>query len=252
MNKITYISNAGVMLEWGHKKVLIDGFNNSMIPIYKSPPPDMMKKMVLGLPPFDAIDVLLFTHHHCDHFDIESTGEFLKHNRDTVVMSTCEVIDKIAREYPEMNSDRLIRLNPPLHGRIETTIKGMNITSISLLHDGKEYEDVKNLAYLIHMGGRRILHLGDAMPAEENYTNLNLAEEDIDLLIAAFPYVSIPRGRQVIKGHIKPKKIAAVHLPCREKDQFHWIESAKKSYKRVQDDFIETVFLENIGEYIII
>lgn len=49
---------------------------------------------------------------------------------------------------------------------------------------------------------------------------------------------------------MKPKKIAAIHLPYKELDSYDWINATKKSYTRVQNDFIETVFLEEIGDSI--
>ena len=41
-----------------------------------------------------------------------------------------------------------------------------------------------------------------------------------------------------------------VHLPYKELDTKGWINATMKSYKRVEAEFIETVFFENIGDYI--
>ena len=238
------------MLEFHDKKILIDGFCNSIVPIYKNPSFEIRQQMILDIPPFNNIDMVLFTHNHTDHFDRVSTVEFLRHNANSVIISTSEVIQEINSELSDLENSRLIESNPTLYNIENITVKGINIQSISLLHDGKEYKDVQNLAYLIEVGEKKILHVGDAKAIEENYINLNLIEKNIDLLIAPFPYVSIPRCRQVIEKYIKPKKIAVVHLPCRELDSFGWIDAAKKSYKRVQKHFIETIFFEEIGDSI--
>lgn len=248
--KITYISNAGVMLEFDDKKILIDGLCNSVMPIFKNPPVKIRKQIILGIHPFNNIDIMLFTHHHSDHFDSKSTIEFLKRNENTTIISTHEAILKINSRLSDKESSRLIKPNLDLGSIENVEVNGVNIQTISMIHEGKEYADVQNFAYLIDVNGKKILHVGDAKPIEENYINLNLIHKNIDLLIVPFPYVGIPAGRQVIEKYIKPKKIAAIHLPYKELDSYGWIGATKRSYNRVQNDFIETVFLEDIGDSI--
>ncbi len=235
------------MIELYDKKILIDGFSNSKIPIYKGTPPEIREELILNIPPYNDIDIALFTHDHSDHFDPESTAEFLKHNTNGVIISANKVIEKLKCGFPDLEDSRLIKSNPGLYHTEKINIKGINITACSLLHDGDQYKDVQNLAYIIDVYGKKIMHVGDAKTVEDNYINLNLLEKNIDLLIAPFPYVSIIKGRQVIEKYIKPRKVIAVHLPYKERDDFNWIESAKKSYMRVQKNFIDTVFFQDIG-----
>lgn len=251
-NKATYVSNAGLLLELYDKKILIDGFCNSALPIYKNPTKYIREKMILGSPPFNNIDILLFTHHHSDHFDVKSTGEFLKNNKDTFVLSTPKVIDEIKKAYFEIDEDRLFSANPQLYSREDITLKGICIQSISMLHEGKEYEDVQNLGFLIEVEEKKVCHVGDAKAIKENYMDLDLIQKNIDLLAVPFPYVGVHTGRQVIEKYIAPKKVAAIHWPYRELDNYGWIDATKKSFGRVQDSFAETVFLEEIETAIII
>ena len=248
--KLTYVSNAGVMLQCNNNKILIDGLCNSMLPIYKNPSNEVKEFMISGVNPFDNIDALLFTHNHTDHFDAESTASLLKHNKDTFMLAPQKVVMEIKQRIPYAESNKLIKLDDSL-GRTEgININGIYIQSISMLHDGKEYEDVNNLAYLVDIGGKRVLHVGDAKPIEGNYRYLDLTNKNIDLLIAPFPYIGLPSARQVIEKYIKPRKIAAVHLPYRELDSYGWIDATMKSYLRVKENFIETVIFEKPGEYI--
>jgi L-ascorbate metabolism protein UlaG (beta-lactamase superfamily) len=203
--------------------------------------------MTQGIPPFNDIDAVLFTHNHSDHFDVNSTVEFLKNNKSPVIISTDDVIGEIERRIPDYDACRLIKLNPDLHSSTDITVNGISIQAISMVHDGKEYVDVKNLAYIIDIEGRKVLHTGDAKVIEENYLNLNLPEKNIDLLIAPFPYVGISKGRQVVEQYIKPQKMVANHLPHSKLDRFGWIEGAKKSYMMLKDEFVETIFFEELG-----
>ena len=250
--KFTYVSNAGVMLQCNDNKILIDGLCNSTLPVYKNPSDEVKEFMISGVNPFENIDALLFTHNHTDHFDVLSTASLLKHNKDTFLLAPQKVVMEIKQRLPYDESDRLIKLDDSLGGIEDININGIKIQSISMLHDGKEYESVGNLAYLVDIGGKRVLHVGDAKPIEENYRYLDLTNKNIDLLIVPFPYIGLPSARQVIEKFIKPRKIAAVHLPYRELDSYGWIDATMKSYLRVKENFIETVIFEKPGEYMII
>jgi len=255
MNKtvqVTYIANAGVLLNLGDKKILIDGFSHSKLPIYKKTPPEIKKQMIAGVPPFDSLGLLLFTHEHSDHFDALSTGEFLRHRKNVLMMANSQVIGEIIKLYPDLDKKRLVEFDGILGKGAGMMIDGVSIKMISLLHEGKEYQDVENIAYLVAGAGKRILHVGDAKPCRENFAHLQLVNPGIDLLIAPFPYVSLPAARQIIEKYIQPRQIAVVHLPDQEQDRFGWIAAAKKSYAHVKKDFIETVFLEKPGDYITI
>ncbi|MDF2889827.1 MAG: hypothetical protein K0R80_194 [Clostridia bacterium] len=245
-NNLVYVANAGVLINIDGKKVLIDGLNNAAYPLYKSTPLEISKQITEGISPFDHIDVMLITHNHSDHFDVESVVRFLNNNSDAAVISTNEVVSAIKKQISDFLEERLIEI--PLENKCEKRIqvKGIDIVAFSLAHDGIEHTEVHNLAFLID-GSKKVLHLGDGAPKKENYEALQLNQYKIDLLIANFPYVSLPSARNIIEEYIKPKKIAVVHLPYRELDRFGWIHSAKKSYDRVKASFVVTEFLEDIG-----
>lgn len=245
-NNLIYVANAGVLININGKKVLIDGLNSDDLPFYKSTPAKISEQIARGIPPFDNIDVMLITHNHSDHFDVESVVRFLKKNLDTIVISNHEVISTIRKHISDIVETRLIGLQPKYQCEERIQVKGIDIVAFSLVHDGKEYAEVSNLAFLID-SSKKVLHLGDGSPVKENYEALNLQQYKVDLLIANFPYVSLPSARNIIEEYIKPKKIAVVHLPYKEQDRFDWINVAKKSYDRVKDNFIETEFLEDIG-----
>jgi len=250
--KVTYISNTGILLECNNKKIMIDSFCNSSLKIYKSPSAETKKLMISGSYPFESIDALLFTHNHSDHFDAESTVSFLIYNKGTLLLAPHEVIMDIKKGFPHIESNRLIVLEDRLGETQKININGIKIQSISMLHDGKEYKDVSNLAYLVDMYGKIILHVGDAKPIQENYIALDSIRQNIDLLIAPFPYIGLATARRVIENYIKPRRIAAVHMPYRELDSCGWTDTTMKKYMKIKDDFIETVFFENIGESITI
>jgi L-ascorbate metabolism protein UlaG (beta-lactamase superfamily) len=244
--ELTYLANAGVLLKLGDKKIVIDGFCASTNPLYKSTPADISEQMILGTPPFDNIDLMLITHEHEDHFDGGSIARFLQHNPNTVVISTCKVIAKIKGLMPSSHGLCLIALNPSLSERKSISANGILVQAMAMLHDGKGYSEVKNLAYLVQYE-KTILHLGDAALVKENFVSLELDKEKIDLLIANFPFVGLPSGRKIVTDMIKPQKMVSVHLPHQALDSGGWIEATKKRYERVKEEFIPTEFLEDLN-----
>ncbi|MGB7606056.1 MAG: MBL fold metallo-hydrolase [Lutisporaceae bacterium] len=246
-NYITYLSNAGVMIKINDKKVLVDAFCNYDVPIYKSTPVDILDQLINGIEPFKNIDLILITHNHSDHFDSKSICRFLLKNMNTVVVSTPEVITILRQDAYNIDADRLIELNIKAGCFEKVMIKGIEVQAISMVHEGKEYINIDNFAYLIEYNETSVMHLGDAAPVIQNFEQLGLQQYRIDLLIANFPYIAIPSARQIVKELINPRKIAVVHLPYQEFDRFDWIKAAKKSYDTVRGNFVPALFLEDIG-----
>lgn len=244
-SKLTYVSNAGVLIQLKDKKILIDGLCHSRNSLYKDPSPELAQKIKGGFPPFDNLDLMLITHHHPDHFDPFSIHQFRMQNPKTTILSTHEVISKI-KAYALGNDHNLVEFNTDLHHVEKLTLHGINIRIFSMLHTGKGYDDIQNFAYLIDYA-LKILHVGDASPVLENFSKLNLRDEKLDLLIAPFPYIALPSARIVIKKYITPQEIAIVHLPNEERDRFGWIKATHKSHEKIKDNFIKTVFLEELG-----
>jgi len=249
--RITYISNAGILADFGGKKILIDGLYNSKVPFFRNLPPEIKKQVLGGIPPFDNISLLLFTHEHTDHFEAISTAEFLRQEKNAYLIGNRKVVGEVTRLDPDLDKKCLfVDLAPGNSAYIN--INSINVKMISLWHEGKEYADVQNIAFLLEAAGKKVLHVGDAKPSVENFAPFPLAGAGIDLLVAPFPFLSLPSARKVIEKYLKPRKIAVIHLPHREDDRFGWINATKKSFDRVKDDFFETVVFERFGEDLVI
>lgn len=250
--KLTYISNAGVLIQLKDRKILIDGLCRSNNPIYKDPSADIAQKIKGGIPPFDHLDLMLITHEHSDHFDPISVHEFRENNPQTVILSTPSVISKLKSHAPlNKESHHLMEFDLSLHEVEIRTVQGIKIHIFSLAHMGKSQGETRNYAYLIEYG-LKLLHVGDASPVPENYDQLNLLPEKIDYLIAPFPYIGLPSARRVIQDYINPRKIAVLHFPYQELDRFGWIRTTKKSFAHVKNDFMETNCLEELGMSLIL
>ena len=243
-NRITYIANAGVLVDIGQTKYVIDGLCKSIMPIYKDTPDVYRERLINGLRPFNNIDIMFYTHHHSDHYNVDNTEDFIKNNNSTMIVATKKVKDSLKSIKEEM----ILDLDIPRGSHRDINIGNVRVKILSMKHEGKEYEDVQNYGYLIDVDGIKILHIGDALATSENYANIDLLNQDIDILIVPFPYVGKPSSRQIIEKYIKPKKIIALHMPKEELDEGNWISITKRSLNRVKDTFIETIFFEKLGD----
>ncbi|MDF3000694.1 MAG: hypothetical protein K0Q48_813 [Bacillota bacterium] len=251
-NRLTYVANAGVLLNLQGKKILIDGLCKEGFDLYRTTPDQMAEDILLGVPPYDGIDLMLFTHHHGDHFDSELVAAYVRNGGTAKILSTEKAIASVRKR---LNSEQdaadpenqLISLDLEPGRRQTLHLSGIEIEAISMIHFGEEYETVRNLAFLIR-GNKIILHVGDGASEANNYQNLKLEEEGIDLMIVPFPYVSLPSSQKLIQEWIKPKEIVALHLPQKDKDLYGWIAAAKKSAEKAGQTFPPVTFLEELGE----
>ncbi|MBK8648906.1 MAG: hypothetical protein IPN16_20665 [Gemmatimonadetes bacterium] len=69
----------------------------------------------------------------------------------------------------------------------------------------------EHLGYLIDIGGRRFLHLGDAETDEEAYAALRLDTARIDVALLPHWMFDGAEGKRLIAKWIKPREIVAIH-----------------------------------------
>lgn len=80
-----YLANCGILVEAGGHRILIDGLMDGQ-DSFDDIPPTALKLLMEGCEPYGSIDLLLFTHAHLDHLDLEKTEEFLLRHRKTRVL----------------------------------------------------------------------------------------------------------------------------------------------------------------------
>jgi mRNA degradation ribonuclease J1/J2 len=148
LSKITYISNAGVLIESGDNKILVDGLCDSKIPMYKNTPRKLREQIIAGIPPFDDINFLLFTHDHGDHFDPVSIARFLKQYNNAVMLANQISIWEVRKLLKNFKYDKWIDSSSPFGREKSILMNGIDIESIPMVHDGEEFRNVQNMAYL--------------------------------------------------------------------------------------------------------
>ena len=68
---VTYVGNSGFLVTIGESKILIDGIFTGFAPEYIQPA-EIKELIANAQPPFDNIDLILVTHAHGDHFNLNN------------------------------------------------------------------------------------------------------------------------------------------------------------------------------------
>lgn len=212
--EITYIANEGVLISSGDKQVLIDGLHREYKPAYAFLPAAEREQIETAKAPFDKINLILVSHLHLDHFHPESIGLHLKHNPGATLVSSQQVVELLEKDFKDYQSVkvRVTTATPPLKERVAMKVAGIDFEMLGVGHGSGTFHWVQNLGHLIKLGGKKILHVGDADPSADIFERFNLDEEGIDVAVLPVWFLLGKEGQRVIREHIKPKHIIAVHI----------------------------------------
>jgi L-ascorbate metabolism protein UlaG (beta-lactamase superfamily) len=238
---VRYIANEGVLLVSGNKQVLIDGLHREYKPAYLFPPPEMQAVLENARAPYDMINVLLVSHVHLDHFHPEAIGQYLKANPKSVLVSSGQAVDEVTKGFAEHEKVRpqIKPVNHEWKKATEMNLDGVKIKFLGLRHSGEHFKSIQNLGHVIELGGKKLLHIGDADMTAENFAAFNLASEKIDIAFIPYWFLITADGRAFVKEHFNAKNIIAVHIPPAE---------AEKVTRQLAKDLPEAIAFTRILE----
>ena len=212
--EITYIANEGVLIASGGKQVLIDGLHREYQRAYAFLPDAEREKIETAKPPFDRIDLILVSHMHLDHFHSEAVGRHLQHNQKAQLVSSQQVVNEVEKNFKGFAAikARVTTVTPPWQDRVAMKTAGVDFEILGLRHGTERHAAIQNLGHIVKLGGKKILHIGDADTSLENFEKLNLDEEQIDIALLPYWFLIGSEGQTIVREHIKPKYIIAVHI----------------------------------------
>ncbi len=143
------------------------------------------EKLESAASPFDGVDLVLATHHHADHFDAQAVAAHLSHNPQALFISTPQAVEKLkAVGGFDQISDRIVAASPKEGERITRTHRGVTVQMLNI-HHGRN-RPVQNLGFIVEVGGRKFLHIGDSEAEDFVFNNYAIAKDGID--VAFIPY----------------------------------------------------------------
>ena len=213
---LTFLANEGVMLSAGGRKVLIDALFLKYGRGYAVPAESTLAALQRARAPFDSVDLVLVTHRHGDHFHPAPVEAHLRANPGATLVTSRQVIDSLRGYAParSLPAAQLVSRTMRPGTRRREVISGTTVEFLGLPHGG--HPRVEHLGYIIELGGRRVLHVGDADLSEETLAPFRLDTSRID--VALLPYWALTGGkeRRTIERWIRPRQVVAFHVGPRE------------------------------------
>jgi L-ascorbate metabolism protein UlaG (beta-lactamase superfamily) len=209
---ITFLANEGVMISDGTKKVLIDALFERYGPEFATPHDSIQRALAGAQGEYSNVDVILVTHRHGDHFHPAPMLSHLRANPRGTLVTSNQVVDSLMSERVVAGIKVLRRTMRPGERRRET-VNGVSIELLGIPHGGlmRNRRGVEHLGYIVELGGRRILHLGDAgLEEETDFSQFRLDTARID--VALVPDWMVTNGRAMLEKWIKAKHVVAFHL----------------------------------------
>jgi L-ascorbate metabolism protein UlaG (beta-lactamase superfamily) len=211
---ITFLANEGVMLSSGTRKVLIDALFLKYETGYAVPADSTRAALERARPPFDAVDLVLVTHRHGDHFHPAPVAAHLRANPRALLLTSRQVINSLRRHIPPnaLVDPRFIARTTAPGSRRREVVGGITVELLGLPHGGRRHRAVEHLGYLVELGGRRVLHVGDTDISEATFAPLRLDTDRIDVALLPAWMVTSREGRRVIERWIRPRQVIAFHV----------------------------------------
>ncbi|HSJ62599.1 MAG TPA: MBL fold metallo-hydrolase [Gemmatimonadaceae bacterium] len=213
---VTYLANEGVLLSSGGRRVLIDALFERYGPEYAVPPDSTQRALALAQSPFDSIDLILVTHRHGDHFHPAPVNRHLDANPHTTLLTSRQVIDSLHRPLTSATSRnaRILARTTAPRARQRVVVAGIPVHLLGLPHSGGgRQRHVEHLGFIVELGGRRVLHVGDAELTEATLAPFRLDTARVDMALLPFWALQDRETRRVIERWIRPRQIVAFHLP---------------------------------------
>lgn len=225
MNEInmSLIANAGILVEYEQKKLIIDGLYRTEICGFSNLLPEQLEDIRTGSGKLGNADYLLFTHAHEDHFSAGLAAEFIKNGSDNekYVFLPAGIRQKdsetivIASE--EAGNCRIV---PCGKERSFLTLSyDIRLELLSMAHMGESYRDVQNNCLLLTLGKKEILFTGDAEPDYGVFQNY-IGDRRISAVFVNPLFYHDPKGWKIIENLLKPDLAVVYHLAFPEQDKF--------------------------------
>jgi L-ascorbate metabolism protein UlaG (beta-lactamase superfamily) len=219
--EIQYIANEGVLISSRDKRVLIDGLHRKYEDSYAYLPDVEREKIEAAKPPFDRIDLILVSHRHGDHFHPDSVGSYLRSSKTTLFASSQQVVDETAAYFAGFAEikERVTAIPYELRSRKPMRLADIDVEFLGVGHGSGRHAAIQNLGHVITIGGKRVVHIGDADFTPEIFDAFDLETRGIDIAVLPFWFLTAEGGRKIVEQHIKPKHIIATHIGPAEAKQ---------------------------------
>jgi L-ascorbate metabolism protein UlaG (beta-lactamase superfamily) len=139
----------------------------------------------------------------------------MKNHSEILLVSSPEVLTAIRDQDPESEQveARLQEVWPEEGATLSLTLRGVPVEFVQLSHEGSEFYPARCLGHVIHLGGKVILHIGDAELRPELFERLGLGSREIDVALIPYWLLKLESTPEFLRKHIGAKTVVATHVP---------------------------------------
>lgn len=211
---VVFLANEGVFLAGGASGVLIDGCVRTPYLEYGAVPDEVWGKLLRSETPFEHLDLVLVSHAHRDHFQTEAARELLLARREArwvVHREVAAAIEDGWARWPEVAGQ--VTAVAPIDGQPAAyRAAGVEVELIRLPH-GPARSMPENLAHVVQIGGRTLVHVGDARASREDLARAGLQVRRFDVALLPFWYWGSPTWSAALDALAGRLGSVALHRP---------------------------------------
>ena len=234
---ITFVANAGFLMEAGEYKIAIDAFLQPWSG-YQSLSESDVNKMRNARWPFDEIDLIFVTHDHFDHYSADVVAANLEQNPESIGLSTQGVAENlrvIAGDQEDL-LERMIGKKIRTGERSQMILNGIGVELMNFPHGPGSPE---NMGVIFSIGGFRVFHTGDLNPDQtlDVLVQYGISDKNIDVAMVPAFWLSITRYQSFLDEINAPYIIP-----------MHFDPAQSRTMETLQHDFPNAIIFGQIYE----
>lgn len=247
---LTLTANAGILVSYGGEKLLLDGLHNSSLHDFSPVPRYLLDRIEHGEGAYGGIRWLLYTHLHIDHFSGEETLGFLQSNPVKKLFLPAgnggpgidEGINPL-RVWLTAHKTPVQELHlPEGQPACWTLTPEIKVIAIRAIHAAAEYEEIEHYCFLLELGGRTVLFLGDS-DYDKDYFAFVLSGRKVDVAVVNPLFISKPAGRAVLLEGVHAQRVVVNHIPFSQDDAMGMRRMVRRVLERHEQELPPTAVL---------
>lgn len=206
--QISLIANAGLLIEGGGKKIILDGIYGRTPEGFSEVPADRREALLAGEPPYDGITHVLISHYHVDHYNMQALRSFFENQKPVLVVPD---VASRADRLPE--AKELWRVPAETDKCYSYELgNGDVLRAFVISHSGKVYRGLPVVCYWLLLAGKEMIFLSDA-DFNAEYLGKMTDGAEFDAVFANPLFLDIPTGRKALFEKMRADRIFIFHMP---------------------------------------
>lgn len=227
---VKYLGNEALFVHIANSKLLFDPFFHDNIRIYQLVPDTLKRDIFSGTAPFNAINLILISHAHRDHFAVDEVVSYLLSFTNTKLVGPKQAIDKINTQLKKLNKtishERLISVNLNIGDQPwQQKIGEFLIDAVRIPHAGwPSRAEVENIVFRVTVNHAiddtasqhtTVMHMGDADPDDDHYLPYRSfwRKKITEVNFPPYWFLYSAEGRDILDNIIGAKTNIGVHVP---------------------------------------